>query len=393
MSPASKAVAKTLRGIPKLREANFSYKPQCETCVANTFCMGCSFPACTFCYESRCDTKRDQSENPDCNCEIRCHANTRIQSWLTETQGLYSAGVHLRNYEPLAMPRLLPIVKEWSGPSKVILQGPPRTYVIPVNRLITSKNQPTLAALRLRESFPEGSRLILSFCVQDEWIERIWSGVDRQNNSVIKRTDFWKQPWLKQFDAVLSVNYSVYWNDPQMEIMYAIRRTVVTTGEIDAAGHNVIPLVIWYTAKEAMPQMEMWARQGVDLVAVNMQYVMGAQVASYRHDLLVLRKLALAYPQMRFLLYGVSAPYVIDLARRLIGPDRICIATGFPFLDSLRAPVPYDQKAAIFADHIRNLDQVVRNGADPARHSMRRVFSEAEMEAILGAETWDDPVL
>lgn len=372
----SSSVAKTLRAIPKTRQAQFSYKPQCETCVANTFCMGCSFPGCTYCYESRCDTKRDRSHaatsGPTCYCEVRCKSNTALDNLLNSTKGLYPGPVHLRNAHPMELPRVIPIVKSWI--SRVTPMYSPRTYMIPINAFLSTKNTVPESVYNLKQFFPEGSQLILSFCVEDKWLENIWTGTSRMTPANARRL-FWRQPWFDQFDAVLGVNFSVYWADPQMEINYAIKRTMVTTQEMDDAGINVIPLVIWWTDKEAWPQLDCYVKNGIDTIAINFQYVAGAQVASYKHDMQILEAIAKAYPNLRVICYGLSAPYVIDEARLILGTDRLTIVTGFPYIDAVRNPVADPlAKKEIFTAHLRRLERLVREGADPSRDFMRDIF-------------------
>ncbi len=367
-------LAQTLRRVPKSMQAQFSYKPQCESCVANTYCMGCSFPACTWCYQSRCDHKRalkDPRYAADCKCQIRCKSRINLDYWLTQTQGLYPGPVYLQNQKDIALPKVLPIVKSFTG---VAFKDffPKWTYVIPINAFLRKDLTVPDAVYRLRTFFPEGSQLILSFCVQDRFIERIWSGAPAtKKGRGMNRHAFWSKEWLKQFDAIISVNYSVYWSDPQMEIHYAIRRTMMTTQEIDDNGLNVIPLVIWYTDKEAWPQLDCYVKNGVNTIAINFQYVAGAQMASYEHDMRILHAIAKSYPHLRIICYGISAPYAIHAARRILGPDRLVIVTAHPYMDAIRAPVPATARRSIFTEHLGRLTRIVAEGADPSRDFMR----------------------
>lgn len=377
-SKVSSSVARTINAIPKGMSAEFSYKPQCETCVANTYCMGCSFPACTYCYESRCDHKRSQNDpqfTNDCKCIVRCKSRINLGWWLTQSEGLLPGPIHLENYKSLALPKVMPIIKTfWSeatGDSPMALY-PKWTYVIPINSFLRRDLTVPERIYRLRDFFPEGSQLILSFCVQDRFIEDIWRGAPSSKRSRgMTRGAFWKKEWFKQFDAAIGVNYSVYWADPQMEMHYAIRRTMMTTQEMDDNGINVIPLVIWYTDKEAWPQLDCYVKNGVDTVVINFQYVSGAQVASYEHDMRILHAIAKSYPHLRVICYGISAPYAINAARRILGPDRLCIITGHPYIDAIRAPVPELQKKEIFMGHLSKLTRIVKEGADPNRDFMR----------------------
>lgn len=390
MAQVSSSVAKTIRAIPKTREAHFSYKPQCETCIANTLCMGCTHPACSWCYESRCDAKRDLAHGPDCYCEVRCKSRIGLQFWLNQSRGLYPNGIRVKNMQPIALPSILPIVNSFTQEARSLLA--PWTYVIPINTFIRQDNSVPDYVYRLRELFPEGSQLILSFCVQDQYIERIWEGRTsggRAGSPGWGRRQFWRSSWFDQFDAVMGVNYSVYWPDPQMEIMYAIRRTMITTQEMDEAGLNVLPLVIWYTDKEAWPQLDCYVKQGADTVVVNFQYVSGAQIASYKHDLPILEAIARAYPHLRVICYGIQAPYVIDEARRILGPERLVIAAAGPLFTAIKSPVGVNQKRQIFQEGVSRIARIIREGADPTRDFIRPIFRRASAPTADGGAEGD----
>jgi hypothetical protein len=273
---------------------------------------------------------------------------------MQEVYGLDIAPMRIEQ-PTLALPRVIPIVNPSVPLSREL---PPWTYTIPIHHFIRKDGSAPSYIHHLKQHFAPGSQLILNFCSPDMFIEPIWS----------YSAGWWRSEWLYQFDAIIAINFSVYWDDPMMEVLSAIKRTMIVTKEIYEAGHKVIPLVIWYTEKETREQMDVLAANNIHTICCNFQYVAGAKIASWKHDLQVLETIALQYPNIRIICYGMSAAWVIHRAREILG-DRLIIANGNIFFQAVKTST--SDRIGIFTKEMKNCLRLVNEGADQGRDWLR----------------------
>ena len=340
--------------IPESPHERFSYKPWCAGCSAENICTGCIYPRCRWCLA--CEG-RGKEVFGTCRCFIHCKSLTTIDLWLQGVGGLDIAPMRIHQ-PPIALPKVIPIV---DPATPLVRELPPWTYAIPVSKFIRKDGSAPPYVYKLKELFAPGSQLILSFFCQDKFLEPVWTNYT---------SNWWQSEWMYQFDAVFAVNFSVYWDDPMMEILSAIKRTMIVTKEIADAGHKVIPIVIWYTEKETREQLDVLAANDVHTIVTCWQYVAGAQVASYKHDFAILEKIAVQYPNLRIICYGMSAAWVIHRAREILG-NRLIIANGHIFFETVNAATAASQRMNIFWREMKHFHRLVNEGADPSRDWLR----------------------
>jgi hypothetical protein len=252
----------------------------------------------------------------------------------------------------LSLPAFVPSVKLRRRFADALV---PWTYTVDVGDLIRTDGSPREAAHEVRSFFPEGSQVVLNFFCPDAYLEPIWT----------MGPEFWNGPWLRQFDAIVAVNYSLYADDSSFEIMHSLKRTQVSAQEIHDAGLPVVPLLSYIDEEQLHDLLESYGSCGLHTVAVNMQVVSRKKRAFQMENVRLLRVVA-EQTDWRLFAHGVaSAPVVAEL-QTLFG-ERLVTSNASPYFDVLRKPLPAAERRARFAGELRKHTAMTRGrrGARP----------------------------
>lgn len=288
-------------------------KPQCVTCSVRTICDGCRHEdGCTWC---DCD-------GLGCGtCGTKCRSHEDRELWQADV-GSLDLWVDLEGQPNLALPRFIPAVK---AREKMRGHFARWTYTIAINDLIRTDGTPREVAHRVRSFFPEGSQLILNFFCEDRYLEPIWT----------MGASFWEGEWLKQFDAIMGVNYSLYTDDSSFEIMHSQKRTVWSAQEIHDAGHTVIPLLAYVSMAQLHEQFEAYGASNVNTVVVNMQVLDQAVKARMQEENVECMRYLAENTDWRVIAHGIARTETIRELAGIFG-ERLVVANADPFFHAMR---------------------------------------------------------
>lgn len=118
----------------------------------------------------------------------------------------------------------------------------------------------TPIAIRHTLGLPSSRRILLGVA-KDDLIERIWGQQDFVYDTIA----------ALGFDLVTAFNYSISRNEPRLEHLVSLKRSLLTFERLQAAGVPAIPHVYWYST----PDLRRWAawlsQNPVEMVAINLQ--------------------------------------------------------------------------------------------------------------------------
>lgn len=313
-------------------------KPQCQTCSVRTICGGCRHDeGCDWCY---CDGMGCSS------CGTKCRSHSGRDLWQADV-GTLDLELDIEEQPPFALPNFVPSVKLRERMRGALI---PWTYTIAVSDLIRADGTPREVAHRVRDFFPEGSRLVLNFFCEDRYLEPIWT----------IGPSFWEEEWLKSFDAIVSVNYSLYSDDASFAIMTSLKQSQMSAQEIHDAGHRVIPLLSYVDEGQLYELLENYGASGLHTVAVNMQVVAGEKLAFQKENVRLMRLVA-EQTNWRVLAYGIANRALVGELSEMFG-ERLVTSNASAYFDVLRKPMPVAERRMRFVGELRKYSSMTKGG-------------------------------
>jgi hypothetical protein len=306
--------------------------PQCSTCSVRTICSGCRHEdGCDwcFCHGSGCST-----------CGTKCRSHESRDLWQADV-GTLDLELWIDRQPPLALPRFIPNVKLRDRMRGALI---PWTYTVAVSDVIRADGTPRDVAYHVRDYFPEGSQVILNFFCEDHYLEPVWT----------LGAAFWEGEWLRLFDAIVAVNYSLYADDASFEIMHSLKRSQISAQEIHDAGHPVIPLLSYIDEKQVYELLENYGASGLHTVAINMQVVgarTGEKLSFQKENVRLMRHIA-RHTDWRVLAYGIARRELVGELAEIFG-DRLVTSNASAYFDVMRKPMPTSERRARFTGEIR----------------------------------------
>ncbi len=304
-------------------------KPQCVTCSVRTICGGCRHDdGCDWCY---CDGLGCGS------CGTKCRSHSSRDLWQADV-GTLDLELAIGEQSPIALPPFVPSVKLRERMRGAFV---PWTYTVTVSDLIRTDGTPREVAYRVRDYFPEGSRLVLNFFCEDRFLEPIWT----------IGPSFWEGEWLDAFDAIVSVNYSLYADDASFAIMTSQKQAQMSVQEIHDAGHAVIPLLQYVDEANLYELLECYGSNAVHTVAVNMQVVAGEKLAFQKENVRLMRIVA-EQTDWRVLAYGIANRALLKELHEVFA-GRLVTSNASAYFDVMRKPMPVAERRERFVGEIR----------------------------------------
>ncbi len=163
------------------------------------------------------------------------------------------------------------------------------------------------AILRLKESLPPGSSLLLTFHGHYEHLNAAWM-----------QDGFWDQPFLAHFDGIIIDNFDPFSNSPRPMTLQAERMHQLFMEDGCLAGHNVIPALAWADEPSLRRQVELF----VSNPHLNTVYVdaygpqVDRQTWSWRW-LMALERYVAPHEHVRWLIGGLSSAWQLQELHRI----------------------------------------------------------------------------
>lgn len=291
---------------------------------------------------------RDAYVNPDHMGALTC-ANPELGQFLHEIGG-YDPRARLAQppVNEWPMSRLIPRVHlERSFPR---FPMPAATYAIDYMSMTQSATRFPVAdwVNDIRDTFPENSRLLLNFTGNNAQCQYIWS----------VGPEFWQQPWLSQFDAIITPEFSTFINDPVPQWLAGERYKQIFATEGYEAGHTIIPSVAWSSDTSLRRQLELWCSMYPQVNTVWLD-LLGAGVESVSWTWSRLAGLERWMPRdvpMRWLVSGAISGWAIAELMEILPHRNFHTVNIRPFANAVSRPGTSGEKAQRFRAHCMRIE-------------------------------------
>ncbi|WP_217924720.1 DUF4417 domain-containing protein [Miltoncostaea oceani] len=179
---------------------------------------------------------------------VRTGAHPDLVAWIGNVAGFDS---RLRMTQPAIeewpMSRLIPRVHVYkSFPHFELMPG---TYSIDYVSLTKARDRlPGQEWVEdIRGMFPEGSTLLLNFIGNNAQTHYIWS----------LGPEFWAAPFLRNFDGIVSPEFSTFIDDPKPQFLIGERQKQIFCQEGAEAGFTTIPSIAWSSESSLRRQLDL----------------------------------------------------------------------------------------------------------------------------------------
>jgi hypothetical protein len=247
--------------------------------------------------------------------KLSCY-HSHLGDELSATEG-FDPRLQLRQHRaslwPLSgiIPMLVPGAR-----GKLPFAVPAGTYVIAYSQLVRHPGgtlEDDGAIVRLKESMPQGSSLLLTFHGHYEHLLGAW-----MQGHPGEADGFWDQPFLAHFDAVIIDNFNPFSNSPRPSILEAERMHQMFMEDGGAMGRNVIPALAWADEPSLRRQVELF----VSNPHLNTVYVdaygpqVDRQTWSWRW-LMAMERYVAPHEHVRWLIGGLSSAWHLQELHRI----------------------------------------------------------------------------
>lgn len=245
--------------------------------------------------------RRQLLTRPECPAKTAVHPD--IELWLGD----------VGSFDPRSQV-VQPPLSEWPFSAvmpRIVVYGEklafpldPMTYVIFYKDL--HSNPRTLPSRpwvsRLKERFPEGTQLVLSFLAGRALINGLWA-----------QTEFWQAEFLRQFDAVVIPDFSAFSDDPVPQSLLGERMHQIFAQEGSEAGHNVIPAIAWMDEYSLRRQIELWvsAYPKVNTILIDCDGTNVDPTGWKWRNLFAIEKYCAPHSHIRWLISGITPGWAI----------------------------------------------------------------------------------
>ncbi len=223
---------------------------------------------CSYCGCARAEA--DAPARACAACPIRCGSRTDIRDWMADVGGtLAFDDITLPGAQRL--PQNLPAFIPMTDISAITdldegLHWP--AYAVGLRRVFSPASHqivPRFNATTARDALRlAGDQLaVLAGYGEDPLVEAFWTSRHQLIDQIAG------QHW----DLVLACNYSIYGNWPRTEHLINMRRSLLLTAELAAAGVSAVPNLYWYRLEDLRRLAAWTADADPPAVAVNAQTV------------------------------------------------------------------------------------------------------------------------
>lgn len=269
--------------------------------------------------------RREALMSPACGAKTCAHPE--LEGWLGDV-GSFDPRSDINQPLPSELPisAIIPRMTVWGG--TLSFEVEPATYMIDYLTLNSDPHAPPRRpwVTHLKDAFPEGSRLILSFF-----------GAGSGPNSRVPLTlglwnlqsAFWSAPFLTQFDALVSPGFSPYSDDPTPQMLLGERMDQIFGQECADAQHTFIPSVAWATEDSLRRQIELWTSQYPKVNTILLDcYGSGIERVGWAwHWLFAMEKYCAQHKHIRWLLTGMTSGWIIRELNRIFEARNYALVT------------------------------------------------------------------
>jgi Domain of unknown function (DUF4417) len=287
-------------------------------------------------------------------CPAKTCAHPELEGWLGDV-GSFDARVRI-NQPPASqwpMSKIIPRMALWG--ESLPFEIEPGTYMIDY---LSLNSDPTSTPTRdwvprLRERFPEGSRLILSFFGPE--------GARGRRPLIIglwTLRDFWYAPFLDQFDGVVLPDFSAYSDDPLPQMLFGERQAQIFAQEGSDAGRTIIPAIAWCTEASLRRQVELYTSQpNVNTILMDCYGSHIQKVGWAWRWLFAIEKYCAGKDHIRWMFTGLASGWVIrELNRIFPNGNYALVTTASPQIAATRGTTDKEIMAKRFRRAIGKLE-------------------------------------
>lgn len=297
------------------------------------------------------------------NCPAKTCAHPELDQWLGDVGSFDPRGnvvqPALSKWEFSAV---CPRIVVWGENLDFPLEA--ATYVIDYPYL--HSNPRTLPSrewvLKLKDRFPPGTKLLLSFFGDRSLTLGLWT-----------QTDFWFHPFLDQFDGVILPDFSAYSDDPVPQYLLGERMQQIFGQEGSEAGRAVIPSIAWSSEESLRRQVELWVSRAPKVNTIQLDCY-GSNVDRTGwiwRWLFAIEKYCSNKPYIRWLISGVTAGWAIRELNRIFPEGNYhLIPSVSMFISSTMKTTDADFKALQFKRRMVKIEEL-RSGTVVADKAIR----------------------
>ncbi len=278
----------------------------CDQCNYKNICGGCSFCEASVCSKN-CDT-----------CIAICF-NRPGASFYISTLGDLEIPLNDRKKMAITIPHHhIPILPDKfdSWPDYDIMP-----FIAVHGGKLLSRNGEKINPRYLNNGYTNAlnidprTKAILEFYIKDRPLEGFWDN----------RKEIYRDLMKLEFEAIISLNFSVYEDAPRIDHLQNIKRSTIVYNELLDKGFNAIPDVSWYNLQD----LDRWCKEinvkGIEMIAFSFQVVdVGLKTSNFwKSYLLGFRYLCENISQkVRIIVAGIVSPFKIhELYKASNGQD------------------------------------------------------------------------
>lgn len=200
------------------------------------------------------------------------------------------------------------------------------------------------------EFFPENAKLVLTFYNRPDLKLSLWTHLD-----------FFRQPFLDYFDAVLMPDFSAYSNDPTPQYLIGERQMQVFAADGSREGVTVIPSIVWSARESLRRQCDFWLSQ--------YPYVNTIRIDCYGHDvdrtawtwrhLFAMEKYLQGMDHIRWIIAGITSGWAIRELNRIFPKGNYgLVAPINNYIKALRGSTDREWSARTFRQSIQKIEDM-----------------------------------
>lgn len=180
--------------------------------------------------------------------------------WVADVGGLGFSDIKARPGPDLQLPSFIPVVRR--GSQKILKEIDYPFVGVSLGDIVTGKSLSTPDEVRGKFGISKSTKIVLLCFGYDNLIERIWTD---------KRVVLPKIAALN-FDLVTGINYSVWLDQPHLERLFNLKRSLITFKEFQELGVPAIPHIYWFGQRDILRWCEWLSNNNnVKFVAIDLQ--------------------------------------------------------------------------------------------------------------------------
>jgi hypothetical protein len=236
-------------------------------------------------------------------CPTKTCAHPELENWLGDV-GSFDPRARIKQprFSEFPMSAITPRIVVWG--SELAFPLLPGSFMLDYRYLHSNPHElPSRPwVLNIRDRFPEGSNLLLSFFGGRALKLGLWT-----------LQDFWYHPFLDNFQAVVLPDFSYYSDDPIPQYLIGERMMQIFASEGHDAGRTVIPTIAWPTDNSLRRQFETWTSMYPYVNTIHIDcFGSGVNRTKWlQRWLFAFREHCAKYPHIRWMLSGITQGWVI----------------------------------------------------------------------------------